>query len=119
MQCHRFAVAMGALIFSVTGSIRATPLNAQATISAGSVAISRLGEMPPVTLLAALSRYRATRWANASPVIHCAPAPLTELPGARSEFARPHVIPLEEAFADAASVKRAIAMRTGQMALEN
>jgi hypothetical protein len=118
MQRHRFAVTMGAF-FAVTGFIWATPLNAQAAIPAGSVAISRLGELPPVNLLAALSRYRVTRWANASPVIHCSPAPLTELPGARSEFARPHVIPLEEAFADAASVRRAVALRAGQMALEN
>src|SRR5215210_5125835 len=60
-------------------------------------------------LLSALANYRAVRWASASPVIHCAPAPLTERPGVQSELARPAVVPIEEAFADAQSVKRAIA----------
>jgi hypothetical protein len=34
---------------------------------------------------------------------------LTERPGIESEFARPHVVPLESAFADAAQVKRSVA----------
>jgi hypothetical protein len=37
----------------------------------------------------------------------------------QAEFARPHVLPLEEAFADAQSVKRAIEYRTGSVAMEN
>ena len=69
-------------------------------------------------LLSALANYRAVRWASASPVIHCAPAPLTERPGAQSELARPPVAPIEEAFADAQSVKRAIAYRMRAVALE-
>ena len=69
-------------------------------------------------LLSALANYRAVRWASAAPVIHCAPAPLTERPGAQSELARPHVVPIEETFADAQSVKRAIAYRMRAVALE-
>jgi hypothetical protein len=69
-------------------------------------------------LLSALANYRGVRWASASPVIHCSPAPLTERPGAQLELARPHVVPVEEAFADAQSVKRAIAYRIGAVALE-
>lgn len=69
-------------------------------------------------LLSALANYRAVRWASTAPVIHCAPAPLTERPAAQSELARPHVVPMEEAFADAQSVKRAIAYRMRAVALE-
>jgi hypothetical protein len=52
------------------------------------------------------SRSRAVRWALGAPVIHCAPAPLTERPGASAALSRPAVAPLEEAFLDAAIVKR-------------
>jgi hypothetical protein len=69
-------------------------------------------------LLSALANYRAVRWASASPVIHCGPAPLTERPGVQSEMARPRVMPMEEAFADAQSVKRAIAYRLRAVAVE-
>jgi hypothetical protein len=69
-------------------------------------------------LLSALANYRAVRWASSSRVIHCAPAPLTERPGVQSEMARPTVVPIEEAFADAQSVKRAIAYRIRAVAVE-
>ena len=69
-------------------------------------------------LLSALANYRAVRWASAAPVIHCAPAPLTERPGVQSELARPRVVPIEEAFADAQSVKRAIVYRMRSVAVE-
>jgi hypothetical protein len=72
---------------------------------------------PPV-LLSALANYRSVRWASAAPVIHCEPAPLTERPGAQLELARPHVVPIEETFADAQSVKRAIAYRRRAVALD-
>ncbi|HEY3012825.1 MAG TPA: hypothetical protein VGJ36_08775 [Gemmatimonadales bacterium] len=63
------------------------------------------------TQLASLSRERAARWAGAAPVVHCAPAPLTERPGVAGELARPHVAPLEAAFFDARIVKRTLAAR--------
>ena len=69
-------------------------------------------------LLTALASYRSVRWASASPVVHCSPAPLTERPGAQSELARPRVVPILEAFADAQSVKRAIAFRMRAVAVE-
>jgi hypothetical protein len=69
-------------------------------------------------LLSALANYRAVRWASASHVVQCSPAPLIERPGVQSELARPKVVPLEEAFADAQSVKRAIAYRIRSVALE-
>lgn len=74
---------------------------------------------PPVALLSALSRYRTIRWTTSSHVIRCAPAPVTERPGVETEFARPHVVPLEEAFADAQAVKRAVAIRSRLVALES
>jgi hypothetical protein len=43
---------------------------------------------------------------------------LTERPGAQLELARPPVVPIEESFADAQSVKRAIAYRTRAVAVE-
>lgn len=70
-------------------------------------------------LLTALSNYRSVRWASSAGVLHCAPAPLTERPGVQAEFARPRVVPLEEAFADAQSVKRALEYRARSIALEN
>ena len=59
--------------------------------------------------LAALSWQRAAHWAGTAPVIHCRPAPLTERPGSAAEVARPHVVPLEAAFLDAATVRRTLA----------
>jgi hypothetical protein len=67
---------------------------------------------PAMLQLGALSRERAMRWAVATPAIRCAPAPLTESPSAAGEAGRPHVAPLEEAFLDAAIVKRTFASRT-------
>ena len=74
--------------------------------------------LSPTSLLSALSRYRAVRWASAAPAIRCRPAPLTERPGVEAEYARPHVAPLEEALADAQSVRRAMAYRARTLALE-
>jgi hypothetical protein len=119
MQYRSFTIATTAFIVAIGGLTATTRLQAQAATPAGSEILSRLDRMPPVTLLAALSRYRVIRWASASPVIRCAPAPLTERPAASAEFARPRVVPLEEAFADAESVQRALALRAGQMAMEN
>jgi hypothetical protein len=62
--------------------------------------------------IGARSRERAARWANATPVIHCGPAPLTERPGSSGELARPHIAPLEAAFLDAARAKRTLAAET-------
>ena len=59
--------------------------------------------------LAARSRERAVEWHEAAPVVHCAPAPLIERPGASAEVARPRVAPLEQAFLDAALVRREVA----------
>jgi hypothetical protein len=66
---------------------------------------------PAMLQLGALSQARAERWADATPAIHCAPAPLTEWPAAAGEARRPQVAPLEEAFLDAAVVKRTFASR--------
>ena len=62
--------------------------------------------------IGALWRQRAKQWADAAPVVHCGPAPLTERPGSSAELGRPRVVPLEAAFLDAASVKRTLAART-------
>lgn len=76
-------------------------------------------QLSATQLLTALSNYRAVRWASAGEVVHCSPAPLTERPGVQAEFARPHVVPLEESFADAQSVKRAVEYRARPVAMEN
>jgi hypothetical protein len=70
-------------------------------------------------LLSALSQYRAVRWATSVPALPCSPAPLTERPGVQAEYNRPRVVPLEESFADAQSVKRSMAYRARSVALEN
>lgn len=62
--------------------------------------------------IGARSRERAAQWANATPPIHCGPAPLTERPGSPGELARPHILPLEAAFLDAVTVKRTLAAGT-------
>ena len=54
-----------------------------------------------------------------APNINCSPAPLTERPGVQAEYARPHVVPLEESFADAQSVKRSMTYRARLVAMEN
>ena len=76
-------------------------------------------ELSATSLYTALAVYRSVRWSSAAPPIHCSPAPLTERPGIQAEFARPHVVPLEEALADAESVKRAVAYRARRVAMEN
>lgn len=106
-------------------------------ISSGVIGLASLGSAPGLhaqtrfaadpapprlsaaSLLGALSSYRTVRWASSTAVVHCSPAPLTERPGIQAEFARPHVVPLEEAFADAQSVKRAVEYRARAVALEN
>ena len=101
------AVALGSLIAAPT-------LHAQARFTAESSPVA----LSATSLLTALSNYRAVRWASAARVLHCSPAPLTERPGIESEFSRPHVVPLEEAFADAQSVKRALEYRARSVAME-
>lgn len=64
---------------------------------------------PVAAELGRRTKSRAVRWAAVAPVIHCGPAPLTERPGAAADLARPRVVPLEEAFLDAAIVKRRLA----------
>lgn len=63
--------------------------------------------------------FATVRWATSVPAIICSAAPLTERPGVQAEFARPHVVPLEESFADAQSVKRSMAYRARSVALES
>ncbi len=62
--------------------------------------------------LAIRSRERARKWNEATPVLHCAPAPLTERPGAWAAAGRPRLAPLEQAFLDAAIVRREISARS-------
>jgi hypothetical protein len=64
---------------------------------------------PVATELGRRSQSRLLRWAAGAPVIHCGPAPLTERPAAAAEISRPRVVPLEEAFLDAAVAKRRVA----------
>ena len=84
-------------------SANASDLRAQETARRSNESAARIG---------ALSQQRATQWAEATPVIYCGPAPLTERPGSSGELTRPRVVPLEAAFLDAASVKRTLAART-------
>ena len=90
------------LLLAIAGWSRPSPVLAQAASA------SRLPSV--ATRLGTLSRERAARWTATAPVILCAPAPLTERPGVAGELARPHVAPLEEAFLDAAIVKRTFAV---------
>ena len=99
---------------AVAALVMVPALHAQAEFAAP----ANTTQLSATSLLTALSHYRAVRWASASAVVHCSPAPLTERPGFRDEVARPHVVPLEEAFADAASVKRAMEYRSRAVALE-
>ena len=105
-------ISTGAVALAGLSSVPA--LEAQARFAAESAP----GPISAGSLLAALSHYRTVRWASASSVVHCSPAPLTERPGAEAEFARPRVVPLEEAFADAQSVQRAMEYRRRAVALE-
>ena len=103
MQYRIVPAVTAPLLFAIAGLSRPSPVLAQAA--------SAPGLTSAMTHLGALSRERAARWAAARPVIHCAPAPLTERPGVAGEVARPHVTPLEEAFLDAAIAKRTFAVR--------
>jgi hypothetical protein len=102
----RALVVSGA--FAVTSMAGASQLPAQAPSTA-----RFHPDTEPITAVAGqinvLSRDRAVRWAAAGRVLRCGPAPLTERPGIESEFARPRVVPLEAAFADAALAKRSVA----------
>jgi hypothetical protein len=68
-------------------------------------------ESATAALLDVLARERAAGWSSSVPEIHCAPAPLTEQPGAAAERSRPAVLPLETAFLDAETIKRMIVAR--------
>jgi hypothetical protein len=83
-------------------------------ISSGVIGLASLAGAPSLQ-----AQYRAVRWATSARAIHCAPAPLTERPGVQAEYNRPHVVPLEESFADAQSVKRSMAYRARSVAMEN
>jgi hypothetical protein len=72
---------------------------------------ARQAESTTAALLDILARERAQRWAGSVPSIRCAPAPLTEQPGAAAQEARPHVLPLESAFLDAVSVRHLLLAR--------
>ena len=115
MQYRSLAIIISSGVIGLTSLGGAPRLHAQARFAAES---SRLG-LPPTSLLSALSQYRAVRWATSAAVIHCAPAPLTERPGTQAEYARPHVVPLEESFADAQSVKRSMSYRARLVAMKD
>ncbi len=115
MHHRSLATIISSGVIGLASLAAAPSLHAQARFAA-EVIPRRLAA---VSLLTALSNYRAVRWTSAATVIRCSPAPLTERPGIQAEFARPHVMPLEEAFADAQSVKRAVAYRAHAVAMEN
>jgi hypothetical protein len=114
MHYRTWTTIISSATIGLTGLTAPTRLHAQNRFTAESSPFT----VSAVSLLTALSNYRAVRWASAADVIHCSPAPLTERPGVQTEFARPGVVPLEEAFADAQSVKRAIEYRAGSVAVE-
>jgi len=114
MQYRSLATIISSGVIGLASLGGAPRLHAQARFAAES---SRLG-LPPTSLLSALSQYRAVRWATSAAVVHCSPAPLTERPGVQAEYARPHVVPLEESFADAQSVKRSMIYRARLVAME-
>jgi hypothetical protein len=115
MQYRSFAPIISSGVIGLFSLASAPSAGAQARFAAES---SRLA-LAPTELLSALSQYRAVRWATSVPAIPCAPAPLTERVGVQAEYNRPHVVPLEEAFADAQSVKRSAAYRARAVAWEN
>jgi hypothetical protein len=115
MQYRRFATIISYGVIGLSGLAGAPSLHAQARFAAQS---SPPG-LPPGSLLNALSQYRAVRWATSARALTCSPAPLTERPGVQAEYSRPHVVPLEESFADAQSVKRSMAYRARSVAVEN
>ena len=107
MQSRIKAALTAPMFVAAAGLATPAALPAQAASARPSPAVLQLGT---------LSRERAERWADATPAIHCAPAPLTERPAAAGEVNRPHVAPLEEAFLDAAIVRRTFATRASQRA---
>jgi hypothetical protein len=115
MQYRSFAPIIALGIIGLASLASAPSLGAQARFAAESRPLA----LGPTELLSALSQYRAVRWATSVPAIPCSPAPLTERVGVQAEYARPHVVPLEEAFADAQTVKRSLAYRARSVALEN
>lgn len=114
MHYRSFATIISSGVVGLASLAGAPRLSAQARFAAE----SSYPALPPTELLSALTQYRAVRWATSIPAIPCSPAPLTERVGVGAEYARPHVVPLEEAFADAQSVKRSMAYRARAVALE-
>jgi hypothetical protein len=115
MQYRSFTTVIASCVIGLGGLAAAPTVHAQARFAAES---GPLG-LPPTSLLSALSEYRAVRWATSVPAMYCSPAPLTERPGIQAEYTRPQVVPLEESFADAQSVKRSMAYRARSGAMEN
>lgn len=115
MHYRSWAIIISSGVIGLSSLASAPRLHAQTRFPAEAAPL----RLSAASLLGALSSYRTVRWASTAAVIHCSPAPLTERPGIQAEFARPHVVPLEEAFADAQSVKRAIEYRARAVALEN
>jgi hypothetical protein len=115
MHYRSFATIISSGAIGLATLSGAPSLAAQARFTAVS---SPLG-LPPTSLLSTLSQYRAMRWATSAPAILCSPAPLTERPGVQAEYLRPRVVPLEESFADARSVKRSMAYRARPYAMED
>jgi hypothetical protein len=115
MQYRSFVTVISSGLIGLASLASAPGLSAQMRFAAQS---SQL-ELAPTELLSALSQYRAVRWATSAPAVRCSAAPLTERPGVQAEYARPRVVPLEESFADAQSVKRSMAYRARSVALES
>ena len=115
MQYRSFATVISSGVIGLASLAGAPSLQAQTRFAAESSPLA----LPPTSLLSALSQYRAVRWATSVRAILCAPAPLTERPGVQAQYDRPHVMPLEESFADAQSVKRSTAYRARSVAMEN
>lgn len=115
MQYRSFVTIISCGVIGLASLARAPSLSAQMRFAADSSPVG----LAPTELLGALSQYRAVRWATSVPAVRCSAAPLTERPGVQAEYARPHVVPLEESFADAQSVKRSMAYRARSVALES
>jgi hypothetical protein len=98
MQYRIVSVSAPLALLATVGFARPSTLQGQARSASRPVSVA--------TQMRILAADRAVRWAAAAPVVHCSPAPLTERPQASGEFARPRVVPLEEAFLDATMVKR-------------
>ena len=115
MQYRSIVTIISSGVIGLASLTGAPSLHAQARIATESTPRG----LPPTSFLSALSQYRAVRWATSARAILCAPAPLTERPGIQAEYNRPRVVPLEESFADAQSVKRSIVYRARLVAMEN